>query len=248
VSPNVWHNPTGVFAMPFALLLFVVGWRALEAPGTATLALTGAATVLSLLAKPNYVLAFAPCFGVAAAVALYRAVRARRLTVPGATVAVLAALGPPLAVLVFQYRSAFGADAGEPGGVIFAPWAAWRQLTDNIPASLLLGIAFPVAVLGLYLRQVAGDKRLVLAWAVMAVAVGEYALLAESGSRFQFNNFGWGPMLADQVLFVASCGFLLRQPASRRRQIAFAVLGLHVASGLLCLARCLMVPSLAGLF
>jgi hypothetical protein len=248
VSPNVWHNPTAIFAMPFALLLFLLALRMLDDPRLPAAAAAGGATVLSVLAKPNYVLAFAPCLVVAALVALARAVRNGRLSVFGAAVRLLAAFGPALAVLGYQFQSTFGRGGSGAAGVIFDPLAVWRMTSPNVPASVLLGVVFPLVVTAFYPRQAVRDPGVVLGWATLAVAVAQFALLFETGSRAFHGNFGWGVVLADQVLFVACGGLLLRQPVGVFRDLAFLVLGLHVASGGLCLVRCLISPDRAGTF
>src|SRR5262249_24344447 len=170
VSPNVWHTPTGVFAMPFALLLFLAGLYALEVPRLSSMALVGAATVPSLLAKPNYVLVFAPCFAVAALVVYARAIRAGRLTVPAAAVQRGAArwARPP----VLWCPTPGAPCAGKPPGkarVLSPPLPPWSTLPPNPPASVLLGIASPLAVAACYPRQVLRDWRVLLAWSVLAM-------------------------------------------------------------------------------
>ena len=83
VAANAWYNPTGVFAMPFALgKLFGarparLGGRGI---GAVTLASISVAMVLSLLAKPNYVLAFAPCFAAMLVGTLHQSVRTGKLS------------------------------------------------------------------------------------------------------------------------------------------------------------------------
>ena len=249
-SPNIWHNPTGIFALPFCLLVVLAGLAALERPNAANMALVGGAMVLSLLAKPNYVLAFAPCFGLAAARAWFRGIRSGTLSLAAASGQALAAFGPAAVVLILQYRSAFGDSRSDDAGVTIAPLAAWGWLLapKYIPFAILLSIAFPLTVTFLYWHEVIRDRCLVLAWAVFAVALGQFVLLAETGKRGEFGNFGWGAVLANQVLFVACCAFLLRQPASNSRNAAFIIFLFHLLSGCVCLARCLFVPSMASAF
>jgi hypothetical protein len=248
VTPNVWHNPTAIFDMPFALLLFMLGLYALETPRLSTMAWVAVVTVLNLLAKPNYVLAFAPCFGVALLLVFYQKLKAGQLRALDVVGQALVAFGPALLLLRYQFLTTFGEGNVEGGKVVIAPLAAWSMLSANIPFSVLLGIAFPLSVAGFYYRQAFRDPKLVLAWAVLAVAVAQFALLQELGDRTAHGNFGWGAILADQVLFVVSCDFLLRQPPGRWRSLSFTVLGLHVATGSVCLARCLFVPPLAYFF
>jgi hypothetical protein len=250
LSPNIWHNPTGIFAMPFCLLVFLAGLAALERPSLTTMALAGAAMVLSLLAKPNYVLAFGPCFAIAAFAVWNRAIDAGRLSFGAVLGQALLALGPATLVLVRQFQSTFGEHPGEIAGVRIAALAGWSVLMkpQYIPYAILLSIAFPLTVAILYWRDVFRDRTTALAWAVFAVSVVQFLLLAETGKRAEHGNFGWGAVLANQVLFVACCDFLLRQPPSNSRNVAFIVFGFHLLSGCICLARCLFVPSMANAF
>jgi hypothetical protein len=246
-SPNVWHNPTGIFAAPFALVLFLAGLRALGQPSPRSAALVGGAMVLSALAKPNYVLAFGPCLGLALLAVLVRAVRAGRLGGGNAAALLLLAFAPAALVLWQQFGAVTG-ETGKPNRLSVAPWAVWSKESPNIPASVLLGVAFPLTASLLYGREAAREGPLLLAWATLGVAVAQFALLSESDpERSGHGNFGWGLVFADAVLFVAAGEFLLRQ-SGLRRVAAFGVLGLHALSGAVCLARCLFVPSLAGLF
>jgi hypothetical protein len=248
VSPNVWHNPTAIFAMPFALWLFLLAIQALRDPRTFTMGAMGFVMALNLLAKPNYVLSFAPCLAVAALAVWYQSIRTGRLTLPAAVGQACLAFAPAIAILSFQFRNAFGAGITGESKVVLDPLTSWSKFSHNIPASILLGIVFPAAVAALYPRRVIVEPKLLLAWAVLAVALAEFALLAEVGDRSTHGNFHWGAVLADQVLFVVCTDFLLRQPASLSRKLAFAVLGLHVLSGSLYLTRSLFIPAMQSEF
>ncbi len=227
VTPNVWHVPTGVFAVPFALALFVCGTRVLAEPGVRAAAWTGLAMVLSLLAKPNYALAFAPCLGFALLAAVIRAVWARRLGAGTGARVLLLTFGPAAVVLLVQLFIL----TRDVSIVRTPPFAVWRLHSKNIPASLLLGIAFPLAVAVCYPRQVNRSLPLTLAWTTLGVAVATFALFAESFPRITHANWWWGMLYADQVLFVASAALLLEQRAGPARAFCFGVLGLHVLSG-----------------
>jgi hypothetical protein len=69
-----------------------------------------------------------------------------------------------------------------------------------------------------------------------------------AGSARPGQNSHRGAVLADQVLFVVCTDFLLRQPASLSRKLAFAVLRLHVLSGSLYLTRSLLIPAMQSEF
>jgi hypothetical protein len=230
VTPNVWHNPTGVFAIPFALWLFMAGTRLLDRPGMRHAALTGLAGTLSLLAKPNYFLAFVPAFGLA----LLSELRRMR---PAPAVGTLAlTFGGPAIVLIAQYLWLTGNTA-----IIFHPFAVWRgylrePLLVRVPGAILVGTAFPLAVLLLYLRKVNGDRTLTLAWIALQFGIVMQICFYER-ARLTDDNFGWGMIYADHVLFVASAAFLFAQRSDWRRWVCLSVLLLHTLSGVQYLAN-----------
>jgi hypothetical protein len=253
VSPNVWHNPTGIFAMPFALLGFLAGCRALESGRLRDYFATGCALALSALAKPNFVMAFGPVIAIAIVTATRRAPDSNRAD-PGSETfwaalarsgqaRLLASLGPTGAVLCLQYALGFGAGAGS---VEIAPFVVWSVFSSVPSLSILLGIAFPLVVVMLYPIGVWRDRVLVLAWATLGIAIAQYALFAETGDRRMHGNFIWGMVAADQVLFVASCGFLLHQHNGPRQDTGFGFLAAHAVAGVVCVLRCLEDPSMAG--
>jgi hypothetical protein len=230
-AANVWHNPTFVFAMPFVLWSFVASVRLLDVPALRGAVVTGAALVLCLLAKPNYVMAFLPVFGPVLLFSLRRSVRGGRLRAPVAAAVLLLAFAPVLAVLAVQAAWLHG---NVP--VVVAPLLQWQKLTPNIPGSLLVGLAFPIAVAACFPRRLLGDRNLTLAWATFGVAGVTFALMLERDV-----NFVWGVHFATAVLFVVSAAFVLRQ-TGWRRALCLALLALHAASGAAYVARSLDAP------
>jgi hypothetical protein len=228
-SANAWHSPTYVFASAFCLWLFLDGLRLLARPSPGGAAVVGLAMVLSLLAKPNYVLAFAPIFGLALCAALWRAWRGDQVNVRRVASILALAFLPTLVAIGGQ-----AAWLRSEHPVFLAPWVVWGIHSPNIPASILLGTAFPLVVLVLFPRAANSDRPLVLAWCTFAVGVATFALMAES--NLGEANWGWGMHLADLVLFVASTAFVIRQPARLRQAVCLAVLGLHAVSGAVYLA------------
>jgi hypothetical protein len=235
-SPNVWHNPTGIFALPFALALFLSGMKLVELPTLRQSAFTSGLMVLSLLAKPNYVLAFGPVLGI---VLLSTFLRLRRdgtiATVTALSILVLTFI-PSLAILVIQHFT-----LTQDHRIIYSPLEVWTmdrfsKSKSNIPWAILLGTAFPLAVALCYPRQANSSSRLFICWSALAVAIGTFACFAETSKYRGHGNFGWGMTLADSVLFAVSLEFLLEQQGMIRRTLCLAVLGLHVVAGVIYLS------------
>jgi hypothetical protein len=239
VTPNVWHNPTTIFCLPFALGVFLLSLRALENFSVKIAAGLGCLFVLTVLAKPNFLLAFLPCIAIALNRASEVQVSGRRISLPGQLLRFALAFGPPTLVLAQQ---ALQIDV-QRGSIAFDPLTVWLSQTPNIPVSILVGIAFPLFVLIAYWKKMRGEMALLLAWPTLVIAILQYAFLSNGWGAQTDANFGWGMILADHVLFVASCEFLLRQPASRVRLFGWGILGLHTIAGAFYLSRSILTPT-----
>jgi hypothetical protein len=225
-TPNVWHNPTGVFAMPFALWLFMAGTRLLDRPTIGHAALAGVAGVLSLLSKPNYFLCFVPAFGLTLLSVVFR--------MRPATAAKLLALtfGAPAVVLLGQYLWLTNNTA-----ILFLPFEVWRgYVRSHYVGAVLVGIAFPLMVFALYPRKANEDRTLILAWVALQFGIVMQICFMERARPFD-DNFGWGMIYSNHVLFVASAAFLFMQRSDWRRWVCLSVLLLHAVSGVEYLAN-----------
>jgi hypothetical protein len=247
VNPNVWHNPTAIFVAPLALLVFVEAMRYLDAPRLETALSLGLWASACCLAKPNYVLAFYPCFGLPLLAAAWRSWRLGRDSVFDAFGHVLVSCFPPLATLAWQYAKGFEGDHQ----VGFNPFAVWSYYVKgyHIPSAILAGLVFPALAAALFPRQTWRDRRTFYAWCTMGVALAQFALLTELPEGRSYNaNFGWAMVAADYVLFVATCRLLGLQPRDWRVTLSFGVLVLHAASGAFYLVMTIINPTQCQLF
>jgi hypothetical protein len=229
LSPNIWHNPTFIFAMPFCLATFVFGTRMLETPTVRLAFLTGMFLALSLLAKPNYALAFLPCFGPTLLLSLWQAVRTSVLDMKTTGAILVAVFVPAALVLVWQVIWFRGNAL-----VSFSPLNSWLKHTPSIWKSVLISIPYPVAVAVCYPRQINEDRPMILAWGTLGVAIALAASLAEDLGTLEF-NWGWALHMANAVLFVASTAFLMRQRSGVRQVVCLGLLGLNVLAGVIYL-------------
>jgi hypothetical protein len=214
--------------MPFAvgLFLYAVGHMKQLTPRSAfNLSLI---MVVSTFAKPNYVLAFAPCLALVLLTEL-RPVGERAVLIG-------AAFALPVALLSVQSRLLGGS------AMVVSPFTIWQRSTPSIPMSILVGIAFPLSVLFLYAGRFEGEIGLKLAWAVMASSIVEFATFLEPARAFD-NNWHWGMHIADHILFLVSCEFLLRQPNDWRKVLCWAFFLAHCVSGTIYLGRHMISPA-----
>jgi hypothetical protein len=219
--------------MPFALALFLIGSRTLAEPNLSNAALTGVTMLLSLLAKPNYVLAFAPCFAIALTATVLKDVVKKLGRVRTSGLILFLAFGPAMLCLLVQF-----ALLARDSSIMYEPLAVWGlYCKQHYTGSVLIGIVFPLSVVICYPIEVNNSQSLVLAWATLAVSIATFALFAEFGGRISHANFAWGMTLADHVLFVVSAAFLLKQRGRLRQTICFAALGLQALAGAVALVR-----------
>jgi len=179
---------------------------------------------LSTLVKPNFTLAVLPLLGLLVVM--------RRLPLRVAFVCAL----PALATLAWQLaRLAAGPQTGD-GVVSVRPLAAWHLYSPAPLVSILLSLAFPIAVTLLVWRDARHREALRWSWLLAGVAVLEMALLSERGARFSAFNFYWGVVPAVHLLFLTAALELLaaRGLTGGRRGCAWCcwvLLLLHEASG-----------------
>jgi hypothetical protein len=201
ISPNVWHNPTSLVCWPVVILLFFAAYDFLRSARLRSLAAIGALAVLSVVAKPNYFLAFAPVFAL---------LSLRRFGLTRQWVLSQLAMLPTVAILYWQMTAAFGgADAMRAGRAIaWMPLAAWHVYSDSIPLSLLFSLAFPLSYLLVFRRSLVNRELLVFAWGVMLSALLWTICFAEvntaNGDVDVHFNFSWGSHLATYLLFLVT--------------------------------------------
>jgi hypothetical protein len=236
IAPTIWFNSTAMLAVPFAILLFFAALKWLDEPTIPRFLWVGLFSLLSVLSKPNYVLAIAPVVG---AVVVIKAGVQRKPQIIRACFLYAGLTLVLAAVLGFQYydttSSGPWADAvtgKQTTHIILAPFAVWSLYSPNIPVSLLLSIAFPISVVAVYFEQVRPNVTLGLAWVVLVVALLQYVLFAEGGELFWDANWIWGSNIAVYIVFLVSTAVFLAQPRSPRFYFVLILFSLHLAAGI----------------
>jgi hypothetical protein len=236
-SPNVWHNPTLIAVKPFAFICvgaYLWAPRVRRNRRAILLAVAMVALAVSALIKPNFALVFIPAVPIYLLLSGQR--RASDLVVSAAVVA------PAIAILLVQYWASSHVS-GMQGLVMSAidPLGVWRLYTPNIPASLCLALAFPLALLVLRFDTVRREPELILAWLMLAAGVMQFALLSVTGPHRRAGDWSWGYLVALQILFLYCVRDLLQWSTtasvgrrSERAKLAGVSLiyALHLAAGI----------------
>jgi len=243
-SPNAWHNPTLLMVKPLSfacVMMFASHAEDGKGPMTIKEILAIAASLfLSSLIKPNFALIFIP------AMAIYVALNWRTASLAWQS---LVTILPTICLLGWQYLASYkGTAAGDSPNAHIIPdfLGVWQHWSPNILASSALVLAFPLSILIFRFRAAQQDFSLKFAWLLTIVGFLQYSLLAESGDRYLHGNWGWGRLIALQLLFVYSFPHFVRwvgrfRNAGWRERLQITSVAtifiLHFASGTYYFAR-----------
>ncbi len=242
-SPNPFHNGTYMAARPFAIAAFFAFcalWPEYERRWRWRPALVfGGFLFLATMTKPSFTFVFVPLAGLAMSWRLLRS--GWRQWRPAL------ALGlcfiPTFLALLYQFFGVFAPVEGVDRGLDFGFLTAWGQTCGNVPLAIVLAAAFPLAVYGLFWRELGRGG--VFAWGGAFGLMGllMMALLYEKGFRLIHMNFSWGYMYGLFFVFVAAIDKLWEktwQWWNERRPgrmaaltLLWALLSAHVLLGLL---------------
>ena len=230
IAPNQWHNSTLILAMPLNLLLFYFSVKNIQSERTYSFVIMGLLSVLSILCKPNYALAFLPVISVAILILNIKAQQYWRAIFMTSLVAV-----PSILALSYQWYFTFIQNNLLESGAktVIAPFFVWSNYSPHIALSLLLSIAFPLLVLLFYFKKI--DLYLKFSWVIFLVSLSITATFAEY-PNWGAGNFFWGSIAANYILFLFSAKLLLKQAIDWRSKLSYRVFGLHFLTGLLLLA------------
>ncbi|MEO8392562.1 MAG: hypothetical protein ABI700_06185 [Chloroflexota bacterium] len=247
IGINVFHNPTIFLLKPFALVLFVFTIVLLKSTArlnVRTLIVGITLVLLSMFAKPNYVLVLLPALLVVVAYRFYRGHRQGMSAVIGALIV------PMTVLLAAVYFLQYHLIENTGGGIVFAPLSIYMfdQALTLLPIKFILSTLFPLIVTLLYHRKAFKDLRLRLAWLVFFAGAAQMFLLAESG-RLSDGNFWWSAQIGLFVLFVVAALFWLQHFRDRpgwRGRVCLIVFVVHLIFGILFYGVQFSAPNMAA--
>ena len=250
IPPNVWHNSTTIFLMPFALLLFQRSWLQLQNPSNKdALKSILLLVVLNALVKPSFLFAFVTVYPVFMLRATARkAGAAKQYVVNMIPVAVAGVLVVALYAAVYFYS--FNAIAQQFVGqskVVVRPFLVWSRFSPNIPLSLMLSLVFPIVYLILHPTELCNEQ-LRYVWSLYVVSVLIFILFAETGPRLYHGNFLWQASICSYILFLVTCSRygarLIELGAWAWRNVVLSLcLLVHLLSGLVYMSSILIQGS-----
>jgi hypothetical protein len=231
VPPNVWHNPSTILLMPFAVGLFWASLSFLENGDRKYLWISLVLGAFNIAAKPSFVLCFLPVFPLFAFIRFGWDRRMWRTLLLAC--AIMCMLG--LQYVYVYVVDPSGSSTTSSSGVTIAPFLVWKSYTSDIPRAIIASYLFPIVALSLGGGVVWRRRSVRYATALAIIGLIEYALLAEGGARAVEGNFTWQAIVTQYILFLALVAALFPWLHSRRwgiRQVIIVLaFGVHVWAG-----------------
>jgi len=191
-SPNLWHNVTLWTVKPLALLAMLQAVRALDEAGSRRYPAVFALVIISVFAKPSFIVVFLP------ALFVFALLKKRWRRDFAVFFFLTSAAGAGILFFQFEHLSQF-----QHSGVVFDFLGVWSQMSGNIAVSIFLGLAFPL-VLVLLVPAVLEDDYILLSWLQTFLGIVYFACFAQSGHYYSHGNFGWSYMIAMSLLYLFS--------------------------------------------
>jgi hypothetical protein len=249
IPPNIWHNSTTIFLMPFALLLFIQCESYLKKGKWDSISRLSILIFLNVFIKPSFFFCIGIIVPLIATFTFGLQKALKDLTLP---------IGLGWAFVGLQYVLTYYLDPATTDGVTgagvqIAPLLVWRANSSMVWLSLLASLAFPASVVGLRLWR--RDKvamycntSLRFTWALLALGILIYIFIAETGERALHGNFAWQNIVCMYMLFLVSVKesfepILNPDRAPNPVRVKNIILTLHVISGIAYLAKILITGS-----
>ncbi|MBO7543893.1 hypothetical protein J6T93_08330 [bacterium] len=231
---NVWHNPTTVAVMPFALLLFYFGFLTLKERTLKNFLILAAVAVLNFFTKPSYILAWVPSIFLFFAFIKIDDENNFSLNFSIKRILIACAVAVPALAGIFLMK--YVTKSVKEGVIFSLPFAVQSHLMHidfprilNFMAERLLGRSFdaisgcwqtfwyflfykPLTLLcGLafpisvfFVSKKKKDGLLLFAWLTLAVSFAIGYTLSQGGDHRTHLNFTWQIPVAVSTLFLAS--------------------------------------------
>ena len=192
-SPSVWHNVTLWTVKPFAFLSVWFVVDGLYRQDKRLLGYGVVFTIISIFAKPSFIIMFLPSLLIyAIATKIYKD---RYFIVSFIILSLLS-----IAILLYQYTHTFNQKEGQ---IIIDFLGVWSLSSPNIPISIALALAFPLSF-SLIKSDILNDRYILISWIMTFISIIYYATFAQSGRFYSHGNFGWSYMIAMSLLYVFS--------------------------------------------
>ena len=207
---NVWHNPTTIFLMPFALLLFFKSYCFLQGDTDAkTIWILVLLVFLNIIAKPSFFFVFCLVFPLFALIE-YKFTKSFWKSLIPVFVGVVF-IAAQYFYIYFYLNS--NKPTGEESGVIIRLLYYFDSI-DKIGyfiVRIIANYAFPLLFLILYFNKIRFNKLLHYSVSLLIVAFLIKFSIFETGPRAGHGNFSWQVVVTGFIWFLISVQLFFKE-------------------------------------
>lgn len=237
--PNVWHNSTVIFMMPFAIITYLLSVKQFEAFDLRRNGWITLSVVLGTLAKPSFFFVYAFAF----LFIMFTRYRFGK-EFSWSLIPVLAGCLCSMYVFVSTFN---GSDDNEVAISIMPILEHWKPYL----LFFVVSIAFPLLFVCFYRKEISRDMEFWFVLIMFVVGIGVYWCCHETGSRAMHGNFWWQTVAATWFVYYYMLKVIIKYdlPVATvsktinlsticlRGKLFLAAYGLHVLFGIAYLAK-----------
>lgn len=190
-APNIWHNPTIICLIPFALLslIYIEKYYFKNEQTKKNWILLCLFLTLGTFAKPSFLIAIVPALGVMMLIDL---IKQKWKNIKHVLYTALAFI-PSVLIIVLQYFVLFGSDSSS--GITIS--------IGNLPVlTVPLLILTPALIYIFNAKRISKLDALCMMFYVVSFLIGFF--ITETGERALHGNFGWSYQCAATFLYIFS--------------------------------------------
>lgn len=233
ININMFWNPTIVLLKPLALINFYLILKVIthEKVSNIIFLLLLLTTVLSVLAKPVYMIAIIPLIFIAFFIFKFKKKQIKYI--------ILGVVIPGVLALIIPYYVYFYSASSTVG---LMPFYVMSYYSNFLVPKFLLSILFPLFVYVLDFKNACKDIRLNMAWILFIIASCYSYLFVETNQNILAGNFVWTGQIANFILFVFSTMYCLEVYARKgfnniKMIVVSFIFFAHVICGLIIIYR-----------
>lgn len=249
ISPNVWHNSTLIFLMPFALLLFWQSYQQLIDPQSNRIWIISLLIVVNIFIKPSFFFVF---------IIIYPMLLIDKFGFRKIFWLNLLPIIVGVLILYIEYHFIYVSpfDTTAKAGIKIAYFHVWSHfLSSSSPIFILLSIVtsfcFPITYLIVYRKEFFKNILTKYAFFLSVTGLIIFSTLTETGTREFHGNFGWQNIICSYILFMVTGQLLLKKIISndtllieKKNKILILLYLLHFLSGIMYIGKAFLSRSL----
>lgn len=211
LPPNVWHNPTVILVMPFAVLLFFKSYELLFEKDTEhnrkLLIQIAILIAVNALIKPSFLFTLIPSvliiFGYNKFF-LFKNARNKYTQLLPYLFGIFFVSAEYYVIYQLNYtNSTFNSFSNTDGhsSIIVAPFEVWKAFSSNIFIAMITSLFFPLSYI--FVAKGSPFKNTIVQFAIVnfSIAYAIWVLFAEEGGREFHGNFIWQVVITTYLLF-----------------------------------------------